>query len=317
MAELGHTHSVRSRHGCLPIAHRETYGLVRVNAFAPIEPPVQTRRRSASGVVAFAVLVVLQILLLQRYFPGFSDTAAQISPQFAIAREGLVLAAVLIPTFLLALAERRSPLAYGLSGEHRLRYFALGLGWGLTFAALLILCLIASGHLVFDRRLLSGRSAVGYGLAWVGCFFVVALAEEMLFRGYLQTALSRLIGFWPAAIALSALFGLVHLRNSSEVLFGIAVVALGGAFFSLALWRTGSLWWGIGFHTAWDWSQSFLFGVPDSGILVANRLALTHPVGSAMWSGGSTGPEASLLVLPVMGVALLVMSMRLKASRLA
>jgi membrane protease YdiL (CAAX protease family) len=283
--------------------------------FAPIVPPALTRRRSAVGVVAFAVLVVSQILLLQRYFPGFSDTSAQVTPHFAIVREGLVLAAVLIPTVLLALAEQRSPWAYGLRGEHRLRYFALGLAWGLTFAVLLILSLLASGHLVFDRRLLSGSSAVGYGLAWGGCFFVVALSEEMLFRGYLQTALSRLIGFWPAAIALSTLFGLVHLRNSSEVLFGIAAVALGGAFFSLALWRTGSLWWGIGFHTAWDWSQSFLFGVPDSGILVADRLALTHPVGSAIWSGGRTGPEASLLVLPVMGVALFAMLVALKPSR--
>lgn len=50
-------------------------------------------------------------------------------------------------------------------------------------------CLTLSGHLVFDRRLLSGSSAVVHGLAWIGCSFVVALAEEMLFRGYLQTAL--------------------------------------------------------------------------------------------------------------------------------
>jgi hypothetical protein len=83
----------------------------------------------------------------------------------------------------------------------------------------------------------------------------------------------------------------------------------------LALWRTGSLWWGIGFHTAWDWSQSFLFGVPDSGILVAGRLAQTHPVGNGIWSGGSAGPEASLFVLPIMGVALLAMSVALKPSR--
>jgi len=262
--------------------------------------------------VVFAVLVVSQMLLLERYFPGFSDTSAQVTPLFAIVREGLVLAAVLIPTLLMALSERRSPLAYGLGGQRRLRYFAVGLGWGLTFAALLVCCLIMSGHLVFDHRLLSGGSAAAYGLAWGSCFFVVALAEEMLFRGYLQTALSRVISFWPAAIVLSTLFGLVHLHNSRELLFGIGVVALGGAFFSLALWRTGSLWWGIGFHTAWDWSQSFLFGVPDSGILVAGRLAQTHPVGSPIWSGGSAGPEASLLVLPIMGVALLAISVTLK-----
>jgi len=99
-------------------------------------------RRSTSGelVIAFAVLVVLQIFLLERYFPGFSDTSAQVTPQFAIAREGLVLAAVLIPTLLLALVERRSTLTHGLGGQHRLRYFAVGLGCGLTFASLLARC---------------------------------------------------------------------------------------------------------------------------------------------------------------------------------
>jgi membrane protease YdiL (CAAX protease family) len=290
---------------------------MRVSVFASADPPVLSRARSASGVVAFAILVVLQVFLLERYFPGFSDTAAQVTPQFAIAREGLYLAAVLIPTLLLALSERRSPLAYGLSGQQRLRYFALGLGWGVAFASVLVFALTASGHLAFDRRLLSGGSVVGYGLAWGGCFFVLALAEETLFRGYLQVALSRLIGFWPAAIALSTLFGLVHLRNSSEVLLGVATVALGGAFFSLALWRTGSLWWGIGFHTAWDWSQSFLFGVPDSGILVAGRLSQTHPLGSAIWSGGSAGPEASLFVVPTMAIALLAMLVTLKPARIS
>jgi membrane protease YdiL (CAAX protease family) len=284
---------------------------------AAADAPAPSRVRSALGVVAFAILVGLQIFLLERYFPGFSDTTAQVTPQFAVAREGLFLGAVLIATVLLALTERRSPLAYGLRGPHRLRYFAVGLGWGVTFASLLVAALTASGHLAFDRRLLPVAPAIGYGLAWGGCFFLVALTEEMLFRGYLQTALSRLIGFWPAAIALSALFGLVHLRNSSELLFGVAVVALGGAFFSLALWRTGSLWWGIGFHTTWDWSQSFLFGVPDSGILVAGRLSQTHPLGSEIWSGGSAGPEASLFMVPTMAIALLAMLAMLKSPRIS
>ncbi len=98
--------------------------------FASADRPALTRRRSASGVVVFAVLVVLEIFLLERYFPGFSDTSAQVTPQFAIIREGLVLAAVLVPTLLLALVERRSPLTYGLGGQRRLRYLAVGLWLG-------------------------------------------------------------------------------------------------------------------------------------------------------------------------------------------
>ncbi|HTU60556.1 MAG TPA: hypothetical protein VMF89_19025, partial [Polyangiales bacterium] len=75
---------------------------------------------------------------------------------------------------------------------------------------------------------------------------------------------------------------------------------------AFSLWRTGSLWWAIGLHAAWDWAQSFLFGVADSGSVSAYRLMSTHPVGSPWLSGGATGPEGSVFVLPVMLLITLV-----------
>jgi hypothetical protein len=51
---------------------------------------------------------------------------------------------------------------------------------------------------------------------------------------------------------------------------------------------------------AWDWAQSFLFGVPDSGNVSAGRLFFTHPVGDTLYSGGVDGPEGSVYVIPVM-----------------
>jgi membrane protease YdiL (CAAX protease family) len=266
------------------------------------------------GLTLFATLVVAQIALLEHYFPGFSDTRTKATLAFAITRESVLLAAVAVPTLLVALLERRSPLSYGLVSPFKLRYFATGLVWGLACASLLIISLFATGHLAMDGLQLHGFSAILYGVLWAGCFFVVGLTEETLFRGYLQSALARLIGFWPAAIALSTLFGIAHLRNSNEALFGIAVVALGGAFFTVGLRRTGSLWWAIGFHTAWDWSQSFLYGTPDSGILIADQLLVTHPVGAPVLSGGAVGPEGSVLVLPVMSLALILMFVALKPS---
>lgn len=277
---------------------------------------VRARLQSTMGLVAFALIFLLEFHFLQRELVGFSDTSVQVTPTFALLREGLLLGAVWLPTVLLGIAERRGPLDYGLHGVRRAEHFLIGLAWGVSSATILVISLWVSGHLVFDRMRLSVGAAVGFAAAWGCCFLAVALAEEMLFRGYLQTTLARLIGFWPAAAILSAIFGIVHLRNSNEMAFGIAVVVLGGAFFSLALWRTGSLWWGIGFHTAWDWSQSFLFGTPDSGILVADRLMETHPMGAVTWSGGDTGPEGSFLVLPVMAAAVVAMVMTKSSERL-
>jgi hypothetical protein len=63
---------------------------------------------------------------------------------------------------------------------------------------------------------------------------------------------------------------------------------------ALSVWFTGSLWCAIGFHAAWDWGQSFLYGTPDSGLLVTGHYLSSRPRGSVLLSGGETGPEGSI-----------------------
>jgi uncharacterized protein len=76
---------------------------------------------------------------------------------------------------------------------------------------------------------------------------------------------------------------------------------------SLSLWYTGSLFWAIGFHAAWDWGESYFYGASDSGGLVGHHLFTVHPMGNVLFSGGSTGPEGSIMILPLLGVIALLM----------
>jgi membrane protease YdiL (CAAX protease family) len=255
--------------------------------------------------IVFASAVAVALFAIDRQF-GASETASRISLGLALEREGLVLAAVVITTAAMALIERESFLAYGLAPRGGLLKFALGCCWGIASISLLIGVLLWSHHLAIgvDRR--GFGTSLLLALPWGLCFLGVGLAEEMLFRGYLQATLSRLIGFWPAVAVLSALFGLLHLRNPGELWFGIVTVALGGALFGLFLRRTGSLWLGIGFHTAWDWGQSFIFGAPDSGYLIQDHVFHSTPIGDALLSGGRAGPEGSVLVIPTMAVVLIL-----------
>jgi hypothetical protein len=85
--------------------------------------------------------------------------------------------------------------------------------------------------------------------------------------------------------------------------------------FCFSLWRTGSLWWAIGFHAAWDWSQSFLYGVADSGLMIQHHLLATHPVGKPVLSGGATGPEGSIFILVVLGLASAIIVGTLRPAR--
>jgi hypothetical protein len=115
-------------------------------------------------------------------------------------------------------------------------------------------------------------------------------------------------GFWQAAWAASTLFGFIHTGNGGENWIGIFAAASIGFVFCVSVRVTGSLWWAIGCHAAWDWAETFFYGTPNSGMVASGHYLTTSPAGNALWSGGADGPEGSVLVL---GVILLLLAMLL------
>ena len=238
-----------------------------------------------------------------------------ISARQTFSLEGAGIVAVLVAMGMIARLERRPAIAYGLARPNGAKYFFRGLLWGLALLSLLVFLLRARGLLVFDARLLTGAAVLRYGMLWLAGFLLVAIKEELFSRGYLQFTLTRglrsifrwffgprhanALGFWITAATLSYLFGVGHSGNPDESPLGLLSAGLAGFLFCLSLWRTGSLWWAIGFHTSWDWAQSFLYGVPDSGLMASGRLFATHAAGRPWLSGGVTGPEGSILFLPI------------------
>jgi membrane protease YdiL (CAAX protease family) len=105
--------------------------------------------------------------------------------------------------------------------------------------------------------------------------------------------------FWQASWATSTAFGYFHTGNNGENAIGIFAAALIGFVFCVSVRVTGSAWWAIGCHAAWDWAETFFYGTPDSGFVAKRHFLTTTPSGSALWSGGADGPEGSLLVAPV------------------
>jgi uncharacterized protein len=264
--------------------------------------------------------------LLPHHQPAAAGTKAATQPQparFMLLVEALMGFSTLAATWVMGKIERRPMARYGFGGRSKATFFATGFLWGAGFLTLLVGALWKTGLLVFDGRLLFGADVVRYSLVWLAGFVLVGVFEESLLRGYLQITLARglaslcamafqaipttrarAVGFWAAAVFLSFLFGVSHGNNPGESPIGLVSAGLIGLVFCLTLWRTGSLWWALGFHAAWDWAQSFVFGVADSGTMVEFHLMGTHPVGKVLLSGGATGPEGSELILAV--VALVV-----------
>ena len=127
--------------------------------------------------------------------------------------------------------------------------------------------------------------------------------EEFLFRGYTQFTLASGVGFWPAATMLSAAFGALHLGNGGEDKVGALSVFVIGMFFCLTLRRTGNLWFAVGLHAAFDWGETFLFSVPDSGIVAPGHLLNSSFHGPVWLTGGTVGPEGSVMAFVVVGAS--------------
>jgi membrane protease YdiL (CAAX protease family) len=251
-----------------------------------------------------------------------APAVAEMSLKGTLINETIPFLIVLLVTWIMSKIERRPNSVYGLGGDRKLSHLFAGLGWGVVCLSFLVLILWKTGLLVVDRRLLFGGAVFGYGALWLLGGMAIALTEEYLTRGYMQYTLSRglagiyqwlfktsnsaTLGFWTSALVFSILFGLGHSSNTGESPIGLLSAGLAGLVFCFSLWRTGSLWWAIGFHASWDWAQSFLYGVADSGTMVQHHLLATHPVGKPILSGGATGPEGSIFIVAVLAIVTVI-----------
>ncbi len=96
---------------------------------------------------------------------------------------------------------------------------------------------------------------------------------------------------WPS------LFGLGHAGNGGETRIGLIATVVFALFASTTLRYTGNLWLAVGAHAGWDWGQSFFFGVNDSGIQAEGHLLNPSVHGPVWLSGGTVGPEGSIVAL--------------------
>jgi membrane protease YdiL (CAAX protease family) len=275
----------------------------------------------------FAAIALCVNVVGHKLFPPAAKTATtasdkSASPHSIFVSESIGFVVTFIVTWIMSKIERRPNSIYGFGGSRKLPHFVAGLASGVICISLLVFTLWKAGLLIIDSRLLFGIDILRYAAIWLFNFLLVGLFEEYNTRGYLQYTLTRglsgfyqwafktrysvALGFWTAAVIFSILFGLGHGKNPGESPIGLFSSGLAAMVFCLSLWRTGSLWWAIGFHTAWNWGQSFLYGVAGSGTMVQHHLLATHPIGKPILSGGSTGPEGSILILAALGLASLI-----------
>jgi CAAX protease family protein len=217
------------------------------------------------------------------------------SPRILTISEGSLLAGVFAAGVAMSLLEERSFGDYGLPLRGAFgKLFWQGALFGLAEISAVIAAIATLGSYHFGSFAVHGTGLLRWAAFWGAFFVMVGLYEEFAFRGYVQFTLAQAVSFWPAAVLLSAAFGFVHRTNQGESKMGLAGIVLTGLFWCLTLRRTGNLWFAVGMHASFDFGETFLYSVPDSGYIFPGHLSNATLAGPAWLTGGSAGPEASV-----------------------
>ena len=291
---LEEQHSVARPHGTAGRFHLPEW----------LRPPAREQRQASVFQflpLYFVVAVLLYLILRTGIEYLLPSTTPKLWGEFL--GQAILAVAMIVPALAISRVAGRSFGDFGLPVHQAFgKLFWIGALWGLISLSLLIFVLHAVGGISYGPVFLHGLRVWKFAVFWAGFFLCVALFEEFTFRGYTQFAIQQIAAFWPAALLLSAIFAYIHHSNPGETWWGTLGAGAVGLFFCFTLRRTGNLWFAVGMHASWDWAQSFLYGVPDSGVIEPGHLLQTWLHGPAWLTGGTVGPEGSVLLFPLIAL---------------
>lgn len=279
--------------------------------------------RAGWGLILFSIVfigcVLLESIFIERYRTRHSLQTWFLTPH-DILNPLIAFTSVILATFIPSLFEQRRASSYGLRG-FPWKNLAIGI---VTAGGLVTATYIAMrfAHLVQPAGPRTPWITIlKYAPVWIGIFAMFAVLEELLTRGYLQYTLTRGLAFlyrrffgvsygiagafWTSAIATSLLYVVLYRGNLGQTDAGLRAIFTLGMLYCWSLWRTGSLWWALGFHAAWDFVQAFVFMQWDGGLPIRDHLFTWVATGPVQFSGGHAGLNGSLLVYPLLLIAFL------------
>jgi membrane protease YdiL (CAAX protease family) len=237
----------------------------------------------------------LQILLVRYRGPLPRDLMLAIGAIIAVALT------VLVYRLLVRWTEQRHAGELGSSGA--ISFTLTGMAMGMLLFTSVFVSLVLFGAAAFQ-----GAGATSALMAPLASAASAAVGEEVIFRGVTFRLFEQGFGTTIAILLSGGLFGLLHIANPGATAQSTIAIALeAGILLAAAYALTRSLWFPIGLHFGWNFTEGGIFGTSVSGGKITAGLIATHISGPNYLTGGLFGPEASLPAVIVCLAAALVM----------
>lgn len=175
--------------------------------------------------------------------------------------------AVLITTKIMAMLEGRSFWSYNLGLFRCWIKLFFGFLMGILSMAVALGIMLFLGEVHFTKVSFSMSFVIWDGILSIVLNFFVMFGSELMFRGYIQKTLNEKYGFYFSLFVSTILFSVVRIYNTfsqinkenlGSVLSSFCVYFSLGVLLCLAIRKTSSLWWSIGFHWGYFLFISFM-----------------------------------------------------------
>ena len=174
--------------------------------------------------------------------------------------------------------------------------FALGLLIGFGMNAFCVLLAWLHGDLQFY----ADRFRVLYMLCALVCVCIQSGAEELVTRGYMLGALRKRYPLWAAIAVNTLFFGVLHLASPGITVLSFLNIVLVAVALSFVMVYFDSIWMCIAVHTAWNFTQNILFGLPNSGIVSEGSFLHLEAARDSLFYNATFGIEGSLTAVLVL-----------------
>ncbi len=135
---------------------------------------------------------------------------------------------------------------------------------------------------------------------------LVAIFEELVFRGYILNNLMESLPKEAALFVSATLFAVFHSLNPDFNLIAFINIFIAGVLLGINYIYTRNLWFAVFFHFSWNFFQGPVLGFQVSGFELPALLQQNNK-GSVLLTGGKFGLEASWLVTIAMSITILIL----------